>query len=132
MAEKKPKAAERVQKPINLESLTGIKGKIVKPEEIKPGYTLRIHQKIKEEGSKGERERIQIFEGIVLGVRGGGIHRTMTVRKISEGIGVEKIFPLNLPSIVAYELVKFAEVRRAKLGYLRDSKKRLKETNVTG
>lgn len=130
MADKKPKAAERVQKPINLESLTGIKGKIIKPEEIRPGYTIRIHQKIKEEGSKGERERIQIFEGMVLGVRGGGIHRTMTVRKISEGIGVEKIFPLNLPSIVAYELVKFAKVRRAKLGHLRTSGKRLKEQVV--
>ena len=132
MADKKSKAADRVQKPINLESLTGIKGKIIKPEEIRPGYTLRVHQKIKEEGTKGERERIQVFEGIVLGMRGGGVGRTMTIRKISEGIGVEKIFPLNLPSIVAFELVKIALVRRAKLGHLRTSNKRLKETTVTG
>lgn len=131
MADKKPKAAERTQKPINLESLTGIKGKIIKPEEIRPGYTLRVHQKIKEEGTKGERERIQIFEGMVLGVRGSGISRTITVRKISEGIGVEKIFPVNLPSIVAFELTKIAKVRRAKLGHLRTWGKRLKETTVT-
>lgn len=132
MADKKAKTAERKQKPINLESLTGIKGRIIKPEEIKPGYTIRIHQKIKEEGSKGERERIQIFEGMALGVRGAGVSRTVTVRKISEGIGVEKIFPVNLPSIVAFELVKIAKVRRAKLGHLRTWKKRLKETVVAG
>lgn len=130
MADKKVKSPERAQKPINLETLTGIKGRLIKPEEIRPGYTLRIHQKIKEEGTKGERERIQVFEGIVLGVRGGGASRTMTIRKISEGIGVEKIFPLNLPSIVAYELVKTARVRRAKLGHLRGWGKRLKETAV--
>ena len=113
------------------ESLTGIKGKLIKPEEVRPGQTIRLHQKIKETNTKGEvKERIQAYEGIVLGLRGGGISQTMTVRKISEHVGVEKVFPLNLPSIVAIELRKIAHVRRAKVGYLRDSRKRLKETVV--
>lgn len=115
------------------EALTGIKGKIIKPEEVRPGYTIRVHQKIKEMTAKGEeKERIQIFQGMVLGVRGAGIHRTMTVRKVSNGVGVEKIFPLRMPSIVAVELIKMAKVRRAKLGFLRSWKKKLKETLVTG
>lgn len=114
------------------EALTGIKGRIIKPEEVRPGYTIRVHQKIKETTAKGEeKERIQIFQGMVLGVRGAGIHRTMTVRKVSNGVGVEKIFPLQMPSIVAVELIKIAKVRRAKLGFLRDWKKKLKETLVT-
>jgi len=94
---------------------------------IKPGMTVRVHQKIKEMGAKGERERIQIFEGIVLakkhGAENGG---TITVRKISSGVGVEKIFPLNLLTIVKIEPVNQAKVRRAKLYYLRDTKKKIK------
>lgn len=99
--------------------------------EIKPGMTVKVHQKIKETTPKGEeKERIQIYEGIVLKIRGAGPSKTMTVRKVSFGVGVEKIFPMNLPSIAKIEPVKEAKVRKAKLYHLRDSKKRLKETAI--
>jgi len=99
--------------------------------EIKPGMTIKVHQKIREKGPKGEKERIQVFEGIILakkhGKQAGG---TITVRKVSNGIGVEKIFPINSPNVIKIERVKQARVRRAKLYYLRDSKKRLKEKKI--
>lgn len=99
-------------------------------EELKPGMTVRVHQKIKEVNAKGEeKERIQVFEGMILALRGKGVSRTMTVRKIASGVGVEKIFPLNLPSIDKIVPVKQAAVRKSKLYYLRQPrKKRLKET----
>ncbi len=99
---------------------------------IKPGMTVQVHQKIKEKNAKGvEKERIQIFEGMVLGVkRPKEIGATITVRKISDGIGVEKIFPINSPVIEKIVPVKQAAVRQAKLGYLRTSKKKLKETKI--
>jgi len=84
--------------------------------DFRPGYTIRVHQKIKEKG----KERIQIFEGIVLALRKGkSAEATFTVRKISEGIGVERIFPLYSPHLAKIEVVKTAKPRRAKLYYLR-------------
>ncbi|MBI4652847.1 50S ribosomal protein L19 [Candidatus Kuenenbacteria bacterium] len=95
--------------------------------DIKPGMTIRVHQKIKEMGAKGERERIQVFEGIVLARKHGKEKgATITVRKISFGVAVEKIFPIDLPTIVKIEIVNQAKVRRAKLYFLRDYKKKLK------
>jgi len=101
--------------------------------ELKPGMTVRVHQKIKELNSKGEeKERIQYFEGMIIARKHNKeIGATITVRKSSEGIGVEKIFPLNLPTITKIEIKKQAEVKRAKLYYLRGNyKKRLKEKVV--
>ena len=99
---------------------------------IKPGMTVKIHEKIIEKNAKGEaKERIQVFEGIVLAHKHGQeAGSTITVRKISEGIGVEKIFPLNSPIITKIEPVKQAKVKRAKLGFLRNSKKKLKENKL--
>ena len=99
--------------------------------EIKPGMTVKVHQKITEKGPKGDKERIQIFEGIVLS-KSHGKHdgATITVRKISEGVGVEKIFPLAAPTVVKIEPVKQAKVKKAKLYYLRGYKKRLKEKSL--
>lgn len=100
--------------------------------EIKPGMTVRVHEKIKEKNAKGvEKERIQVFEGMVLARKHGSeAGATITVRKISDGIGVEKIYPINSPIVVKIEATKKAQVRRAKLGYLRHSKKRLKEKKI--
>ncbi|MBR1602861.1 MAG: 50S ribosomal protein L19 [Synergistaceae bacterium] len=83
--------------------------------EFRPGDTLRVHVKIKE----GTRERIQVFEGIVIARQHGGLDETFTVRKISNGIGVERIFPLHCPSIDKIEVQRLGKVRRAKLYYLR-------------
>ena len=95
--------------------------------DIRPGYTVTVHQKIKE----GDKERTQKFEGIVISRRGGhGLSATITVRKISEGVGVEKIFPLHSPTITKIEVLKKAEVRRAKLYYLKGYKKKLKEVTA--
>ena len=128
MADKKGQnAAEK-------EAKTGQIKKIVKEPlpAIKPGMTIKVHQKITELGPKGEKERVQIFEGIVLAHRSGKEKEaTITVRKISDGIGVEKIFPLNSPNVVKIELVKQAQVSKSKLYYLRDYKKRLKEKILT-
>ncbi|MFH1145564.1 MAG: 50S ribosomal protein L19 [bacterium] len=108
------------------------KDKVITPEQIEPGMTVRVHQKIQEVNAKGElKDRIQVFEGVVLGKHGGnGQSATFTIRKVSEGVGVEKIFPLKLPTIEKLEVVKAIRVRRAKLGYLRTSKKNLKEREI--
>lgn len=96
--------------------------------KIKPGMTVKVHQRITETGPRGEKERVQVFEGIIIAHKGGQqAGATITVRKISDGIGVEKIFPIHSPTIVKIEPIKQAKVRKAKLYYLRDYKKRLKE-----
>jgi len=97
--------------------------------ELKPGMTVRVYQKIKELNSKGEeKERLQYFEGMIIAKKHGKEKgATITVRKVSDGVGVEKIFPLNMPSIDRIEIKKQAVVKRAKLYYLRDYKKKLKE-----
>lgn len=83
---------------------------------LKPGQTVRVHQKIKE----GGKERIQIFEGLILAHKHGrGQNATFTVRKVSDGIGVERIFPLHSPLIAKVDVVRSAHVRRAKLYHLR-------------
>ena len=82
---------------------------------IKSGDTVRVHVKVRE----GEKERIQIFEGIVIGMHRGGVGATFTVRKISFGQGVERIFPLHSPVIDRIDIVRSARVRRAKLYFLR-------------
>ena len=86
------------------------------PPVVTVGDTVRVHLKVKE----GNRERIQIFEGTVIAKKHGGIEKTFTVRRISYGIGVEKVFPLHAPSIEKVEVVRHGKVRRAKLYYLRD------------
>lgn len=101
--------------------------------KLKQGMTVRVYQKIKELNPKGEeKERIQYFEGIILAKKHGREKgATITVRKMSDGVGVEKIFPLNLPAITKIEIKKQARVRRAKLYFLkRGHKKKLKEKKV--
>ena len=83
--------------------------------EFNVGDTVRVHGKIKE----GNRERIQIFEGVVLKKQGGSNRETFTVRKTSNGIGVEKTWPLHSPNVEKVEVVRKGKVRRAKLNYLR-------------
>jgi large subunit ribosomal protein L19 len=84
--------------------------------EINIGDTVRIHNKIVE----GTRERIQMFEGTVIAKNGGGISETFTVRRISYGCGVEKVFPIHSPNVVKVDVIRYGKVRRAKLYYLRD------------
>jgi large subunit ribosomal protein L19 len=83
--------------------------------EFKPGDIVNVHVKVKE----GEKERIQEFQGLVIARRGSGVNATFTVRKISDGVGVERIFPLHSPRLAKIERVKEGTVRRAKLYYVR-------------
>lgn len=80
------------------------------------GDTVKVYGKIKE----GNRERVQVFEGVVLKRQGGGARETFTVRKTSNGVGVEKTWPLHSPNVEKIEVVRYGKVRRAKLNYLRD------------
>ena len=109
--------------------------------QINPGDTVRVHVRVKETSVKEEkgksketeRERVQVFEGIVIGLRGTGARATMTVRKVSFGTGVERIFPLHARTIEKVDIVKHARVRRAKLYFLRERKgkaSRMKEKRV--
>ncbi|MDQ0972714.1 large subunit ribosomal protein L19 [Bacillus niacini] len=93
---------------------------------FRPGDTVRVHVKVVE----GTRERIQLFEGVVIKRRGGGISETFTVRKVSYGVGVERTFPVHTPKIAKLEVLRRGKVRRAKLYYLRKlrgKKARIKE-----
>ena len=84
--------------------------------EVNVGDTVRVHVKIKE----GTRERVQVFEGTVIAKKHGGIEESFTVRRISYGVGCEKVFPIHSPNIVKVETVRHGKVRRAKLYYLRN------------
>ncbi|SHM09663.1 large subunit ribosomal protein L19 [Caldanaerovirga acetigignens] len=84
--------------------------------EFRPGDTVKVYTKVVE----GNRERIQVFEGVVIARKGGGLRETFTVRKVSYGVGVERIFPLHSPRIDKIEVVQRGKVRRAKLYYLRN------------
>ena len=84
--------------------------------DFSPGDTVRVHVRVVE----GSRQRLQVFEGVVIARNGGGIRATFTVRKISAGVGVERIFPVHAPIIDHLEVVRRGDVRRAKLYYLRD------------
>lgn len=84
--------------------------------KVEIGDTVRVHIKVKE----GNKERVQVFEGTIIAKKHGGVEETFTVRRISYGVGVEKIFPVHSPNVVKVELVRKGKVRRAKLYYLRD------------
>ena len=97
--------------------------------EFRPGDTVKVHVRVVE----GTRERVQVFQGVVIGKQNGGLRETFTVRKISFGVGVERTFPLHSPSIAKLELVSRGRVRRAKLYYLRDlrgKKARIRERRI--
>lgn len=96
--------------------------------EFRPGDTVRVHVKVVE----GARERIQVFEGVVIRRRGSGLQETFTVRRMSYGVGVERIFPVHSPRVDKIEVARRGKVRRAKLYYLRDrvgKAARIKERN---
>ncbi len=96
--------------------------------EIKTGQVIRVHEKIQDTNAKGEiRDRVQVFEGLVLGVRGSSTSKTFTIRKDTNGFGVEKIFPLSSPNIAKVELVRTNKVRRAKLSFVKGFGRKLKE-----
>mgnify|MGYP001307514881 CR=1 FL=1 len=82
------------------------------------GDTARVHVKVIE----GEKERVQVFEGVVIARKGKKVSETFTVRKISYGVGVERVFPVNSPNVAKVEIIRKGQVRRAKLYYLRDKK----------
>ena len=89
---------------------------LVKRPEMRSGDTVRVHVKVRE----GDKERIQVFEGMVIAMHRGGARATFTVRKVSFGQGVERIFPLHSPTVDRIEVLRGARVRRAKLTFLRD------------
>ena len=96
---------------------------------FRPGDTVKVHVRVVE----GSRERVQVFQGVVIGRQNGGLRETFTVRKISFGVGVERTFPVHSPSIAKLEIVSRGQVRRAKLYYLRElrgKKARIKERRI--
>jgi len=92
------------------------KSQLKEMPNVQIGDTVKVHVKVKE----GARERIQVFEGTVIAKKHGGIEETVTVRRVSYGVGVEKVFPMHSPTIDKIEVVRHGAVRRAKLYYLRD------------
>jgi large subunit ribosomal protein L19 len=94
------------------------KGQLIERPRMKAGDTVRVHVRVKE----GDKERIQIFEGVIINLRRGGVRGTFTVRKVSFGQGVERIFPMHSPIIQKVDVVRSAKVRRAKLFFLRELK----------
>jgi large subunit ribosomal protein L19 len=97
--------------------------------DFRPGDTVKVHVRVVE----GSRERVQVFQGVVLGRQHGGLRETFTVRKISFGVGVERTFPVHSPSIAKLEVASRGQVRRAKLYYLRElrgKKARIKERRI--
>ena len=93
---------------------------------FRPGDTVKVHVKIRE----GEKERIQVFQGVVIAKRKGGIRSTFTVRKVSYGVGVERIFPLHSPAIDRIDVVQQGRVRRSRLNYLRKLKGKAAKVKV--
>lgn len=83
--------------------------------DVKVGSTVRVHVKIRE----GNRERIQAFEGTVIAVKGSGVAKTFTVRRVSYGVGIERVFPIHSPNVAKVELIRNGKVRRSKLYYIR-------------
>ena len=103
-----------------MEQLKSIDAQNMKGEvpAFRPGDRIRVHVKVRE----GEKERIQVFEGDVIALRRGGVRSTFTVRKVSNGVGVERIFPVHSPVVDRIEVTRRGKVRRAKLFYMRDLK----------
>ena len=101
-----------------MDLMKALTSQYMKPElpQMNVGDTVRVHVKIKE----GSRERLQVFEGIIIAKKHGGIEESITVRRISYGVGCEKVFPVHAPNVVNVETVRHGKVRRAKLYYLRD------------
>ncbi|HEX2937793.1 MAG TPA: 50S ribosomal protein L19 [Ruminiclostridium sp.] len=101
-----------------MDALKTMVGSQLKSElpQVNIGDTVKVHVKIKE----GDRERIQVFEGTVISRRGGGISESFTVRRMSYGVGVERVFPIHSPHVEKVEVVRHGKVRRSKLYYLRN------------
>ncbi len=115
-----------------MELIRGVESRFIKEDipEIKPGYTVRVHVRVKEARYNAkkrqweERVRIQPFEGIVIRMKGSGINRTITVRRVSHGIGIERIFPIHSPNIEKIEVVKKVKPKRAVLTFIRNLSER--------
>jgi large subunit ribosomal protein L19 len=111
--------ADKEKKEIAMNAVESVeRGNMVERPAIKPGDTVKVHVKVRE----GDKERIQVFEGMVIGMHRGGSRATFTVRKVSFGQGVERIFPLHSPVIDKIDVIRTARVRRAKLYFLRELK----------